>query len=195
MFLALPLYLRGKLMRKLIFRTLAVDVMLAVSVLALASPSNAQNGITEIIDSTGDGTGNTLDNAYGVGVDSNDNVYVTGYYSDNAFKITPGGTITEIIDATGDGGGNTLDDPLGVAADSGGNIYVTGRYSDNAFKITPGGTITEIIDATGDGGGNTLDDPLGVAADSGGNIYVAADASANAFKIQPPPSPIPTLSQ
>ncbi len=41
-------------------------------------------------------------------MDSSGNVYVTGGYSHNAFKITPGGTITEIIDATGDAGGKNL---------------------------------------------------------------------------------------
>ena len=44
-------------------------------------------------------------------VDGNGNVYVAGYISDNAFKITPGGVITQIIDSTGDGVGNTLDSP------------------------------------------------------------------------------------
>jgi hypothetical protein len=45
-------------------------MMLAVAVLALASPSNAQYVITEIIDSTGDGGGNTLENPPDVAVDS-----------------------------------------------------------------------------------------------------------------------------
>ena len=33
---------------------------------------------------------------------------MTGADTDNAFKITPGGTITQIIDAAGDGTGNVL---------------------------------------------------------------------------------------
>jgi len=45
--------------------------------------------ITEIIDATGDGTGNTLDETWGVAVDSSGNVYVGGRGSDNAFKIAP----------------------------------------------------------------------------------------------------------
>jgi hypothetical protein len=64
-------------------------MMLAVAVLALASPSNAQYVITEIIDSTGDGGGNTLENPPDVAVDSSGTVYVAGYLSDNAFKIQP----------------------------------------------------------------------------------------------------------
>jgi hypothetical protein len=79
-------------MRKLILDILVVNMLLAVAVLALASPSNAQYVITEIIDSTGDGGGNALNEPGAVAVDS----------SGNVFKITPGGAITEIIDATGD---------------------------------------------------------------------------------------------
>ena len=92
--------------------------------------------ITEIIDATGDGAGNTLDSLDGVAVDASGNVYVAANLSDNAFQITPGGTITQIIDATGDGVGNTLDFPAGVAVDASGNVYVAGRDSDNVFRIS-----------------------------------------------------------
>ncbi len=93
--------------------------------------------ITEIIDAAGDGSGNTLDIPTGIAVDGSGNVYVTGFVTDNAFKITPGGVITEIIDATGDGAGNTLDVPRGITVDGSGNVYVPGQTSDNAFKIAP----------------------------------------------------------
>jgi predicted nucleic-acid-binding Zn-ribbon protein len=194
----------GKPMRKLILDILVVNMMLGVAVLALATPSNAQYVITEIIDSTGDGAGNSLVGAWGVAADSSGNVYVVGQASNNAFKIANPGTcstsgtpcmITEIIDATGDGDGNGLDLPYGVAVDSSGNVYVTGAFSSNAFKIaTPGScstsgtpcTITEIIDATGDGSGNTLAGSYGVAVDSSDNVFVTGSNSSNAFKIATP---------
>jgi len=50
--------------------------------------STAQT-ITEIIDSTGDGGGNTLSGPFGITVDASGNVYVTGFDSHNAFKIAP----------------------------------------------------------------------------------------------------------
>ena len=71
--------------------------------------------ITEIIDATGDGGGNTMSFARGIAVDGSGNAFVGGATSDNVFKITPGGTITQIIDATGDGGGNVLDSPDDIA--------------------------------------------------------------------------------
>jgi hypothetical protein len=151
--------------------------------LVVAPTGRAQ--ITEIIDATGDGGGNVFDDAETIIVDGSGNVYVVGAGSDNAFKITPGGTITEIIDATGDGGGNTLDEPSDIAVDGAGTLYVTGRLSDNAFEITAGGAITEIIDATGDGGANTLAGASGIAVDGLGNVYVAGYDSHNLFKITP----------
>jgi len=89
----------------------------------------------EIIDSAGDGDGNTLDIIFDVATDSRGNVFVAGFFSHNAFKITPGGTITEIIDSAGDGDGNELIRPRGITTDSRGNVFVAGSISDNAFKI------------------------------------------------------------
>jgi hypothetical protein len=77
-------------MRKLILDILVVNMMIGVVAFALASPSSAQYVSTEIIDATGDGSGNALDRAHRVAVDSSDNVYVTGIVSDNAFKIRAG---------------------------------------------------------------------------------------------------------
>ena len=82
----------------------ALAAFLAVS--ALGSGRAAAQTITEIIDATGDGTGNGLEEPEGIAVDAAGNAYVTGRITNNAFKITPAGVITEIIDATGDGGGN-----------------------------------------------------------------------------------------
>jgi len=160
--------------------------------------------ITEIIDATGDGAGNTFFEPSGIATDSSGNVFVVGQLSDNVFKIsTPGTcstigtpcTITEIIDATGDGAGNLQDFPTGVATDSSGNVFVVGLGTTNAFKIstpgtckTSGGTpctITEIIDATGDGT-NTLVSPIGVATDSSGNVFVTGFSTDNTFKISTP---------
>lgn len=74
-------------------------------------------------------------------MDSLGNVYVAGTYSDNVFRITPGGTITEIMDSTGDGIGNELNFPSGIAIDSEDNIYITSLSGSNVFQISDGGVI------------------------------------------------------
>ena len=98
-------------------------------------PSIPDGTISQIIDSTGDGGGNSLAIPTLIAVDGSGDVFVTGQASDNVFKITPEGTITQIIDAAGDGAGNSLDRPVGIALDNFGDIYVAGGDSHNAFKI------------------------------------------------------------
>ena len=93
----------------------SVSVVL-FSMAMLSFPVTAQT-VPEIIDATGDGAGNTPSGPVGIAVDGSGNVFVAGYLSDNAFKITPGGIITEIIDATGDEDGKTVDDTSGMAVD------------------------------------------------------------------------------
>jgi cysteine-rich repeat protein len=141
--------------------------------------------ITQIIDATGDGEGNTLTRPTDVAVDESGNVYVAGGLGHNAFRIDPSGGITEIIDATGDGAGNPLGITAEVAMGGSGNVYVTGFFSTNAFRIEPNGVITEIIDITGDGEGNTLLGIASVAVGGLGNVYVTGAITDNAFRIDP----------
>ncbi len=141
-----------------------------------------ESTITEIINSTGDGT-NILTAIFHITTDSLGNIFVCGRGSDNVFKISADlSTITQIIDSTGDGT-NPLDSPTGLATDSSNNIYVTGQASSNAFKISADlSTITQIIDSTGDGT-NPLTVAEAVTVDSNNNIYITGQSSDNAFKI------------
>jgi len=45
--------------------------------------------ISEIIDATGDGLGNALNNPFGLAATPGGNVYITGFFSSNAFEISP----------------------------------------------------------------------------------------------------------
>ena len=149
----------------------------------ITPPYGAANA-TEIIDAAGDGAGNGLNGTSGIAVDAAGNVYVGGFLSDNAFKITPpygAANATVIIDA-----GSGLNGPRDIKVDAAFNVYVAGGDSHNAFKITPAGDITEIIDVTGDGAGNGLNGTSGIAVDAAFNVYVGGFLSNNAFKITPP---------
>jgi hypothetical protein len=79
--------------------------------------------------------GNPLEDPSDLGVDSAGNVYVCGIFSDNAFRITPGGVITEIVDDSGDGAGQFLSQAIGLAATPGGVVIVSGQNSDNALSV------------------------------------------------------------
>ena len=62
----------------------AVGLALVVGAMAVfPAPSTAEAQITEIIDSTGDGAGNTLAGPVGIAVDGSRNAYVAGRSDDH----------------------------------------------------------------------------------------------------------------
>ena len=130
--------------------TLAVDPsgdlyvtgFLSHNVFQIAAPGTCSTDgtpctIVEILDATGDGAGNLLDGAFGVAVEPDGTVYVTGNTSNNAFQITPGGTVAEIADGdTEDGDGNDINGFRCITVDpANGNVYVAGVVTDNVFRI------------------------------------------------------------
>ena len=161
----------------------AIRTLLVFALFVIGTVPCALAQVSEILNASGDGTGNALDIPYGVAVDHAGNVFVAGNATDNVLKITSSGDVTEIMDASGDGAGNLLEEPSGVAVDGMGNVYVAGLRSDNAFKITPQGVVSEIIDSSGDGQGGVLDGAIGIAVDDAQNVYLAGSLSDNAFKI------------
>lgn len=86
-------------MRQILPRAAILGRAIACVFLVTGNPLAGQ--ITEIIDATGDGGNSlTLPLFRSIAASGAGNVYVSGSATDNAFQVTPGGTITQIIDAT-----------------------------------------------------------------------------------------------
>jgi hypothetical protein len=122
--------------------------------------------------------------------DDTGNVFVTGFVTNNAFKVTPGGVITEIIDATGDGLGNGLKYPQGIALDDSGNVFVTSFDNGDinfagAFKVHAGGGVSKIIGYWGADSTDRLVGAISAATDDSGNVFIAGVNSHTVWKVTP----------
>ncbi len=127
----------------------------------------AGGAVTPVLGPTGDGTpGGEYGDGGGIAVTSDETVYVTGVFKDNAFKITKAGGATRILSETGDGNGHHVEVPSGIGVDSQGNVFVASQNNGTLFKITAGGTVS--ADKTG------LDFPFGIAV-SGDTVYISEE--------------------
>jgi hypothetical protein len=129
------------------------------------------------------GSGNYLDEAYAIAVDSSGNVYVTGKsYGDNwtyedyaTIKYYPNGD--SVWARRYNGPGDITDKACAIAIDDSGNVYVTG-YSwgglsgdDYAtIKYYPKGNTAWVKRYNGPGNGH--DEACAIAVDEYGNVYV-----------------------
>jgi uncharacterized delta-60 repeat protein len=131
------------------------------------------------------GPENNEDRAVAIAVDSDGNVYVTGYsnnlddsstgYDYATIKYYSNGNQAWV--ARYDGPANWDDRPVDIAVDSSGNVYVTG-YSRGSETFYDYATIK--YDSNGnqdwvrrhDGPASSRDEPAGIAVDSSGNVYV-----------------------
>ncbi len=75
-------------------------IIVALALVLVAAIPWAQ-GISQVVGPDGDDLGNKLDGASDVAVDTAGTIYVTGYNSNNAFKITPAGAISTSSTAQG----------------------------------------------------------------------------------------------
>ncbi len=165
---------------------------------------------------------NDYDLAYSVAIDSNNNVYITGYTVGNLDGNTNAGDRDAFLakyDSTGSKVwtrqlGSTRDDQVfGVAIDSNNNVYITG-YTYGSLDGSNAGSNDAILvkyDSTGSKvwtkqlGSTTTDQALGVAIDSNNNVYITGyttgslggnthAGSNDAFLAKylvPPPPPVP----
>lgn len=136
-----------------------------------------------------DGPGNYYDRASAIAIDSNDNIYVTGYssgdgtYSDYAtIKYSPDSNQPVWV-ARYDGPDNYYDSAEAIAINSNDNIYVTGTSyglgtsNDYATIKYSADSNQPVWIARYDGPANSMDWPLAIAIDSNDNIYVTGYSS------------------
>jgi beta-propeller repeat-containing protein len=116
-------------------------------------------------------------------LDSNSNVYVTGYALGKDYLES----VTIKYDSTGvmkwrTTAGGLSDDytPSALALDTGGNVYITGTYFVSGhwdyLTIKYNGAGVEQWRMFGNGAANSRDRAAGIAVDAGGNVYVTGQS-------------------
>jgi len=134
---------------------------------------------------TYNGVDNGDDLSYGITVDENGDVYVTGYesVSGESYNIWVRKYDTngyEVWTSTYNGTDNLSDRGYGIAVDGSGNVYVTGcetapGQKTNIWvrKYDPDGNV--VWTKTHNGPANWYDFGYGIAVDGSGNVYVTGE--------------------
>jgi sugar lactone lactonase YvrE len=142
----------------------------------------------------GDGgaaTNASLDNPFGIAVDSSGNLFIADTYNNRIRLVAAAtGVITTVAGNgttgfSGDGGAATsasLNTPYGIAVDGSGNLFIADSGNNRIRRVNAAtGIITTVAgngaaSFSGDGGAATsasLNDPWGVAVDGSGNLFIA----------------------
>lgn len=147
----------------------------------------AGNGSAGYSGDGGPATAASLNNPFGIAVDSAGNLYIADLNNGRVRRVSPDGTITTVagtgdFDNYGNGGPATqaaIAAPSGVAVDARGDLYIADAGSDQIRKVTPDGVISLLAGSgdhgfSGDGGpavNASLAEPTGIAVDTGGNVF------------------------
>ena len=137
----------------------------------------------------------TLNQPYGLAVDSRGNLYIADLGNARIRKVTADGNIQTVagggILAQGGtaAGGSALDAqfmaPRNVAVDPDGTFYVSDFGANIVYSVSPAGNLT-ILAGTGTAGFSgdassailaQLSSPAGIASDSNGSVYIADSAN------------------
>ena len=171
-------------------------------------------GIISTIYTLSGSPGAGLREVEGLGIDPQDNLYLTEWLGHTVLRIAANGSVTTIAGTgvagfSGDGGPATaaqLYGPSAVAAAPDGTIYIADSGNNRVRKVAPDGTISTIAGSgssignillppsfqscafSGDGGAAAsaqLCDPAQLAFDQAGSLYVADFGNARVRKISP----------
>lgn len=143
----------------------------------------------------GTGTNAQFNNPYGVGTDSNGNVYVADHLNHKIRKITPNGVVTTLAGSTqGSNDGLAASAqfyfPNAIAVNSLGEVFVADTNNNKIRKISTTGIVTTFAGSTfgfADGTGTNAKfyAPLGIAIDSNNNLFVTDSYNYKVRKITP----------
>jgi sugar lactone lactonase YvrE len=113
------------------------------------------------------------------------NLFLSGFYANQVWKVSPEGWITAIDQIQG---------PVGVAVDAAGNLFVADFFTSRVRKMTPEGVISTVagggrkLPRTADGGPATeaqLISPIGVAVDAAGNLFIVDGGNYRVRRVSP----------
>lgn len=106
-----------------------------------------------------------VNQAYGIAIDKQDNIYIADTLNNRIQKFdTNGKFVTKWTNLD-------LKAPIGIATDAQGNVYVTDTGNHRVVKFDPQGKMLLQFGKPGAGDGE-FNGPWGIAVDAAGNIYV-----------------------
>ena len=155
----------------------------------------AGTGYNESTD--GVGAAASINQPYGVAVDSSGNVYVSEIYSHKIRKISPAGEVSTLAGSGTPGSTNgigtaaSFKQPHGLAVDASGNVFVADFGNHKIRKITSSGVVTTFVgsgssgSADGTGTAASFNNLTGLALDTNDNLYVADTSNRKIRKITP----------
>lgn len=106
-----------------------------------------------------------VNQAYGIAVDKQDNIYVADTLNNRIQKFNPNGKFLGKWTNLG------LKAPIGIATDAQGNVYVSDTGNHRVLKLDAQGRVVMQFGKQGAGDGE-FNGPWGLALDSANNIYV-----------------------
>ncbi len=153
----------------------------------------AGSGITGSTDATG--TSASFNQAWGIGIDASNNLYVVEAGNNKIRKVTPAAVVTTFAGSGAQGSADgpalsaTFNKPIGIVADAAGNFYVSDQGNQKIRMITSNGTVVTLggngtqASTDGVGGFASFGSPLGMAIDPNGVIYMIDNFTATVRKI------------